>query len=70
MLNWKDLDEGERSSMDVDELLQQYSGDAFYVLRSHLGQVDGLARQLVEDRNRDWLPLQHAACGVQSQLRR
>ena len=45
VLNWKDLDEGERSGMDVDGLLQQYSGDAFYVLRSHLGQVDGLARE-------------------------
>ena len=29
VLNWKDLDEGERSGMDVDGLLQQYSGDAF-----------------------------------------
>ena len=57
VLNWKDLDEGERSGMDVDGLLQQYSGDAFYVLRSHLGQVDGLARQLVADRNLpEWLP--------------
>ena len=57
VLNWKDLEDNERNGIDVDAFLQSYSGNEFYVLRSHLGQVDGLARKLVADKGLpDWLP--------------
>ena len=57
VLNWKDLEDEERNGIDVNGFLAGYSGNDFYVLRSHLGQVDGLARQLVANKGLpDWLP--------------
>ncbi len=57
VLNWKDLDEAERNGMDLNGFIQGYSGNEFYALRSHLGMVDPLARQLVAEQNLpEWLP--------------
>ena len=57
VLNWKDLDAEERASTDVSGFLRGYSGNEFYVLRSHLGMVDPLARELVAAKNLpEWLP--------------
>ena len=57
VLNWKDLDKAEKQSTDLNSFIAGYSGNEFYVLRSHLGMVDGLARALVEAKSLpDWLP--------------
>ena len=57
VLNWKELDDAERQNIDLTAYISGFSGKEFYVLRSHLGMVDGLARALVEFKNLpDWLP--------------
>jgi alpha-1,4-digalacturonate transport system permease protein len=55
-LEWRKLTDAEQAAQDVDGLLSQYSGDAFYALRSILGQVSIEARQLIEEKNLpDWM---------------
>ena len=56
-LNWRDLSPEEAAQHDVTALLAEQDGDAFYALRSHLGQVDVLARRRIAELGLpDWLP--------------
>lgn len=56
VLNWADLSKAEQNAHDLDAFLAEWSGRAFYVLRSHLGQVPVQARALVEAKGLpDWV---------------
>ncbi|NBT50358.1 MAG: carbohydrate ABC transporter permease, partial [Marivivens sp.] len=48
VLNWGDLSDDERAARDVSEFLSGFEGRDLYALRSHLGQVPSLVRDLIE----------------------
>jgi alpha-1,4-digalacturonate transport system permease protein len=50
-LSWPDLSDEERAQYDVAEFLQAYEGREYYALRSHLGQIQPLVRDMVEREN-------------------
>lgn len=49
VLNWSDLRAEEKVGLDPEALVASYSGNEFYVLRSHLGLVTNQARQMITD---------------------
>ena len=51
VLNWGDLSDDERAERDVSEFLSGFEGRDLYALRSHLGQVPSLVRDLIEAKN-------------------
>lgn len=51
VLNWGDLSDDERAARDVLEFLSGFEGRDLYALRSHLGQVPSLVRDLIEAKN-------------------
>lgn len=56
VLGWSDLNEQERAAQDVDGFLATQEGRVFYALRSHLGQVPPLTRDLIDrEALPDWL---------------
>ena len=56
VLNWKEMSPEQRAEQDVQAILAAHSGDAFYALRAHLGQVEPQARRLIADLGLpDWI---------------
>lgn len=56
VLNWQDLSDVQKTQYDVNRFLTHYQGDAFYALRSHLGQVPVQAHHLIKDQTLpEWL---------------
>lgn len=51
VLNWGDLSDDERAVRDVSAFLSGFEGRDLYALRSHLGQVPSLVRDLIEAKN-------------------
>ncbi len=50
-LHWKDLSQNERDQADVKGLLSAYTGKELIALRSHLGQVPVLVREVIEEQS-------------------
>ncbi|UWR21878.1 carbohydrate ABC transporter permease [Sulfitobacter sp. S190] len=56
VLNWDDLSAEERAAQDVEGYLATLTGRGFYAMRSHLGQVPALVRDVIARENLpDWL---------------
>jgi|GEM_PF-258052 len=56
VLNWSNLRNEEKVGLDPQAFVDAYSGNEFYVLRSHLGLVPTQARQMISDMGLpDWL---------------
>ncbi len=71
VLNWKDLEAEERSSMDIDSFLRGTAVMNSMCFARIWGLVDGLARELVEEEpTRMAAALQHPAISVQGKFRR
>ena len=57
VFNWRDLTPEERQAAGIEGFLSQRSGQEFFALRSHLGQVEPQALALIQARGLpDWLP--------------
>jgi len=50
VLNWGDLRREERSEHEPEEFITTHEGNSFYALRSHLGLVPKLARELITEK--------------------
>ena len=56
VLYWNELTEDEKAQHEIESIISEYSGNEYYVLRSHFGLVAPSARQLIEKYNMpEWL---------------
>ncbi len=51
VLYWNELTEDEKAQHEIESIISEYSGNEYYVLRSHFGLVAPSARQLIEKYN-------------------
>lgn len=56
VLGWDDLDDDQKAAQDIPAFLAQFAGRELYALRSHLGQVPSMVRDVIYTQNLpDWL---------------
>lgn len=51
VLYWNELTEDKKAQHEIESIISEYSGNEYYVLRSHFGLVAPSARQLIEKYN-------------------